>query len=317
VKRALIGLLALGCSSTFTAEPADYALYRKTRIAKTSEARLAASHRYLKEQPAGQWREEVKAWFDQAEPLYYQRAQRSQKELQAYLDTLPDGPHARMVSDRILELTLAERAAQRRSDTAVEEAKAITARLEDADLLRREVVQSVARWSGLLSGITTWGQPTSELGSNFIYRFRLEEPKARCDESRCTKSISLSYAVPETKKLRARKAIYDVELELYRGGVIRAKMMGPELFSRAGEASEVRAVSPADPQARAEAIARSVQIVENALDARFHDASCRKDPVSPDVLLKECAGIRIRMKAAPSVEEDDELVVEPLAGVGP
>lgn len=306
----LLVLLA-GCGSPLTAQPRDYALYRKTRIAKTSEARLTASHRYLSDMPEGQWRDEVKSWFERAEPIYYERAQHTPDGLHAYLDTLPEGPHAKAARERIQELELRDRSARSRSDAAVAEAMGVTARLVDADALRREVVASVARWTGLLSGIRTWGQPTSELGGDFIYRFRLEQPRPRCDDTRCKKSVSLMYAVPDGKKLAARKAIFDVDLELYRSGVSRARLAGPELFSRTGEASEVRAVRPADAQARAEAIARSVQIVENALDVRLTEPGCKKDAVSPTVLLIECAGVRVKMTAAPSVESDDELVVEP------
>lgn len=307
-------VFACGCGSPLAAQPRDYALYRKTRIATTSEGRLTASHRYLSDMPEGQWRDEVKGWFEKAEPTFYQRAKQSPEGLHAYLETLPEGPHAKEARDRILELELRDRAARTRSDNAVAEAIGVTSRLEDADVLRREVVTSVARWTGLLSGIHTWGQPTSELGGDFIYRFRLEEPRPRCEDALCKKSVSMNYAVPDGKKLAARKAIFDVELELYRGGVTRARLAGPELFSRTGEASEVRAVRPADTQARAEAIARSVQIVENALDARLMEPGCKKDAVSPTVLLVECAGVRVKMTAAPSVESDDELVVEPSGG---
>ncbi len=313
VKRFLLALLLVGCGSTFTAEPADYALYRKTRIAKTSEARLVASHRYLKEKPDGRWHEEVGGWFSHAEPVYFARAKSSEAGLREYLSTLPDGPHASAAAELIEDMTRRARYERARSEETIADAKAVTERLEDADLLRREVVTTLARWTGLLSGISTWARPTSALGSEFIYRFRLERPSAHCDDSHCKKSMALLYAVPDGKKLAARKAVFDVDLELYRAGVVRARLMGPELFSRAGEASEVRAVRPADAQARAEAIARAVQIVENALDARYLEPECKKEPVSPVVLLRECGGVRVRMTAAPSVEEDDELVVEPMS----
>jgi hypothetical protein len=306
--------LIAGCGTSLAARPDDYAAYRKTRVARTSESRLTASHRYLTDLPDGQWREEVKSWFDVAEPLYYERSKATTEGLQAYLTTLPDGPHARAARERIAELEQRDRAARARSESAVAEAMGVTARLSDADDMRREVVSSIARWTGLLSGIRSWGQPTSELGGEFIYRFRLTDPRPRCDDGLCKKSVSLPYAIPDGRKLAARKAIFDVELTLHRGGVIQARLRGPELFSRTGEASEVRAVRPLDAQARAEAIARSVQIVENALDNRLMDAGCKKDAVSPIVLLVECRGLRVKMTAAPSVETDDELLVEPLGG---
>jgi hypothetical protein len=312
---ALLALSLVGCGSVgqqMTAHPADYQHYRDTRTAKTSEARLAASFTYLEKEPEGRWRDEVKAWFDRAEPAYYQRAENSLERLHSYLATLPRGPHAKDAQDRIAEFKLAGGFAKAREDRLLDEARENEEKLKDADEMRRTVVREFSLWAGQLSQIHTWGRPTSELDSELIYHFRLEPPEGRCAEELCKKSVSLPFAIPDQGKLVPRQVVFDATFELFRGGVVRARLAGPELFSRISEAAELRAVKPEDAQARAESIARAVGIVDAALGAKFSTPECNKPAVSPVVLLRECNGVRIRMSAAPTGETDDELLVEPV-----
>lgn len=308
-----------GCSATrhITSDPDDYARYRRTRTAKTSEARLAAGHDYLKKSPDGRWSTEVRAWFERAEPKFYERSASSKAGLLNYLATLPDGPHAVRARERISELEGEKRIEARRDAEVLEEAMGVEQKLEDADLMRRSVVREVSDWAGRLAAIRTFGAPTSELHHETIHRLRVEAPVARCLDERCRKSVTLPFAIPDGRRLAPRKALFDVELELYRGAVVRARLAGPELWNRLYEASERRPVRAGDAQARTESIARAVQIVEAALGSDFADDKCRRDPVSPVVLERECNGVRVRALAAATPEEDDELVVEPLPRKSP
>jgi hypothetical protein len=124
----------------------------------------------------------------------------------------------------------------------------------------------------------------------------------------------MPYSVPEGKGLVSKSALFDVELTLYRGTVARARLSGPELWSRLYEATDRRPVRPGDTQARTEAIARAVQVLESALGASFAPAQCARDAVSPVIIARECQGVRVTATAAPTPESDDELVVEPSPG---
>ena len=305
-------LAACASTETFTASTRDYDLYRRTRTAQTTEKRLSASHDYLEREPSGRFQDEVRHWFERAEPLYYARASRSVAGLRQYLDALPNGPHAKAAADKLADVAQTQRLERARDERLLDEARDVEATLAGADELRRRAVRELSEWIERLAAIHSWGQPTGELDSDTIHHFRLQEPEGHCKDERCVKTLALPFAVPDGKKLAPRKALFDVELELYRGGVAKARIRGPELWNRAAEASEVRVVGPGSAQARAEAIARAVQIANGALGARFGDPSCRREAVSPVVLLRECAGVRITMSAAPTPEEDDELVVEPL-----
>ncbi|MCC6903980.1 MAG: hypothetical protein IT377_33745 [Polyangiaceae bacterium] len=301
-----------GCAATqsVTADATDYDSFRRTRTATSSEARLSASFEYLERFPEGRWQPEVKAWFERAEPLYWERMQTSVGGLRAYLATLPRGPHGKLAAERVLELGAGARMAKERDRELLDDALSVEQRLSDADQMRKTVVREVGEWTARLANIPSFGRPTSELPHETIHHYRVVEPVARCADERCRKTLALPYAIPDGKRLSARKALFDVELGLYRGNVVRARLAGPELWSRLYECSDRAPVRADDAQARTEAIARAVQIVESALGPSFAVPACQREAVSPWVLERECRGVRIRMQAAPTPETDDEITVE-------
>lgn len=109
----LSATLALGCASvkgSLLTPPEQYAAYRETRITKNIDARLAASARYLANYPDGAFADEVATFFERAEPLYFDARKGSRAGLLAYLEALPQGPHAEEARER---LRILERRGQR------------------------------------------------------------------------------------------------------------------------------------------------------------------------------------------------------------
>ena len=82
----------LGCAAmpTLTERPEEYRLFRAARVAPTLEERLGAAHRYLREVPGGRHTQELRKWFDAAEPLRLSRrpAQRSPHRRRAFTHRL-------------------------------------------------------------------------------------------------------------------------------------------------------------------------------------------------------------------------------------
>jgi hypothetical protein len=319
VSRALLSMLAslalCGCGGALDpliADKPDYEQYRKTRLSSTHEQRLAASFEYLDQRPQGRFRTDVERWFVPAERAYFAAAKGDLGRLRAYLDTLPRGPHAKQAAERIVELELAREYVRRRDERLTEQARAVETKLADAAAMRQSVVDALGGWSRHLSKIRSFGKPTSELDHELIFAWRIQEPAARCVGERCVKSVGLHYAIPDSGRLAPRKALFDVVVELERGGVVRATLAGPELFSRVGEALELRPVRPSDAQARAEAIGRALSVVQGAIEPQLPAARCQREAVSPVVLERRCDGVVLRMIAAPTaVEDDDRIVVEP------
>jgi len=303
-----------GCSAgqQLTASRDDYEAYRRVRLAHSVEQRLAESWRYLKLMPGGRFRADVDGWFVRNEPRYFELMYDDLSRLRSYLESVPDGPRAQAVSDRIAELELAAEFERRRERSLTEEARSIERTLAGAERKRRDLVQVFVGWTLRLARIQTWGQPTSALDHEFIYEYRLSDPRARCVEQRSTKMLSMPYAVPDVRRVEEREAVFDVVLLLdERGGVRAGIITGPELFTRVAEAAEMRAIGPNQGLARAEAISRIAEVVKHALEPLLPEATCARDAVSPVVVERACGGLRVRVTAAMSPEEEDRIEVEP------
>lgn len=315
----LAGVVALatacGAGRQWTSGRDEYRLYRTARVASTEEQRLGAAHRYLERYPDGVYRDEVRDYFDRAEEAYFYGSRESLPKLRAYLAAMPDGPRAKAVASRIVELESTRAASQRREQRFQDKVERIESTLADAADSRRRFLYDVTEWSRLLAGIRTFGEPTSRLDHELIYRFRLSEPRGVCAADRCLKQLSLSFQIPDAGKLRRRDVSGSVELELDARGVVRARFSAKDLMSRVGEVVELKPVADSDPQSRAEAIARAVTVFAGAVEVSLPEARCGRAPVSPVVLLRECDGVRLSLVAATSSEEHDALVVEavPLA----
>jgi len=314
----LLGVALAGCAGLrrIAASPAEYATYRAVRAAPTLEERLAAADAYVRDYPAGAWTAEVERWFRVEEERYWARSFDRLPLLRAYLAALPAGPHHVEAARRIRELELAAAYAREREARFERRAREIAAALDAAALGRRTVLEEVSRYARLLAGIRTWGQPTSALDSELLHRWRISPPMARCAGGRCVKELTLEFAVPEASELSARRAPLEVVIELERGRVAGAQLTGLELWNRVAEAVTVRPVPPGDALARLDAIAVSLQVVENALEPVVPAARCAAPATSPSVLVRVCDGVRVAMIAAVSSDEEDRLVVEPIIPLG-
>jgi hypothetical protein len=310
--RLLASLLLLGgcgVGSRLTADRKDYTLYRETRVGATPEQRLAASGRYLKELPNGRFRSEVERQFAQTEPRFFAQAHDRPSLLRAYLRALPDGPHAKDASARLEEFGLLNKFRARHQAASESFVQRVESELVSAERGRQSVVREVSTLVSLMARTRSFGAPTSELDDELIYRFRLSPPAGTCAESRCAKSFHFGYAVPEAGKLAPRALDIVLSFELDRGNVTSISLAGRDLFTRLAEAMDRIAISSSDQLARMEAIARAVQLVDNATSSAFPDPGCRKDVIAPVVLARECGGVRLLVRAAIEPGEDDRVEV--------
>lgn len=310
---ALVLPLLLGCAAQrerLLANSAEYERYRQTRVAPTLEGRLQAAWRYLKEYPEGEFRREVQGWFQPVEADYFLVARASRVRLREYLEALPDGPHAADARARIVELERGQGVEQRQEQRALQRVRRVTARLEAAESSRKAFLRAVADWVGWLANIRTWGGRTHELDHELIHAYRVEAPVAQCGATTCVKQLSFSYSIPEMRKLAERVAVFDVVLTLREGGVIRAELTGPDLFSRIGEAAQRAPVAAGDAQRRAEAIGATRQLLAGVLESSLAGPQCSKEAVSPVILARGCQGTSLRVIAALTDGGEDRVVVE-------
>jgi hypothetical protein len=152
----------------------------------------------------------------------------------------------------------------------------------------------------------SFGEPTSELDSELLLRFRVRQPPGTCLADRCAKLFSFPYAVPENKSIVDHVAEATLDITLERGLVSRVSLSGPELLTRVAEAVEVSAV-PDSPQAHAEAFGHAVDVLDEALEPALPKARCAVDAVSPVVLARRCDGVRLEVVAGLEAGAPDRL----------
>jgi hypothetical protein len=241
----------------------------------------------------------------------------SSERLEAFLTAVPAGPAADRAASRLVELELSAEyrlASERAFD---EKMRGIDERLMQADAGRRRLVSESMAWVRRLATLRAWGARTSELPHELIHAYRLSPPEARCTESECSKTLLFDYAVPEGKVQSARQAVVDVGLELEGGGVVRAWITGPELFTRLGEALRVKAVPAGDWLGRAEAIGQVAQLVALGVEPVLPASRCAAEAVSPVVLRRVCDGVELQVVSALELGEEDRITLEPSAGGAP
>jgi hypothetical protein len=304
-------LLPSGCSAgtRLLSSPAEYGAFRVTRAGYTVEDRLAGADRYLDAYPKGRFADEVRARFDREEQAFYDSHQTSIDGLDWYLHVLPAGPHAAQASMRRAELAAEER--QRRGDSLVAQGRVTERRLARAARSRQAVVDAFGTWIGSLAADDAWGRPTWAQPGAVIEAMRLGPDPGACDDLGCKRVQSIAFQIPVAGGgLDERAATFDLGLELRRGGVWRASIRGPELFSRAWEAARGKAL-PADKlEARAEAVGYAVDLVSGAFEGVAPADRCNRGITPPVILRRACDGWLVEVTVGDTPADDDIVLIE-------
>lgn len=310
---SLVALAGCGVGKQIVTGRGEYELYRQTRIAPSLEGRLGAGNRYLKTAPTGEYAEEVRVWFGAAERNYVTNAHDSMPRLRAYLAAMPDGPRAPEVQGRLRQLEDVVRSAADRELNRDARLATLKADLERAAGQRKAFLEELGGLVTLLSKVRAWNQPITVLDPEITTRLALSDP-ATCQLDLCARPFQLRFAIPHDQgRLVPRDASFEVEIATNGGLISEIRLGGRELFSRVGEAQDLKPVSFADPQSRAEAIGRALNLVENALGSAFPVDACQKPAVSPVVLERACEGTRVTVTAAVDPGAADVIVFSPEA----
>jgi hypothetical protein len=312
---ALIALVCLALSGCVVGQRlitsrGDYRTYRTTVVGATEVERLAAGNHYLKHYPSGRYIDEVRAWFAEHDARYVARNRDRASALRDYLKRIPDGPRSTEVRARLTELEIHRSYSKRDSDREAAELARVATELGAAMRTRREFVQVFALLVSKLSRVGSFGLPISALNAELRGEFRATKAGG-CEAQRCFKQFKLGYAVPGRSEFIAREAQIELLVAAPAGRTARAELAGPELFSRVGEAVDRRAVAADSLSGRVDAVARAAQVVENALEARMPAAECEREAVAPAVLVRDCRGLRVEMRAGTEPPFRDTVVVTP------
>jgi hypothetical protein len=184
----------------------------------------------------------------------------------------------------------------------------LEADLARAATQRKAFLEELATWVGMLAKVRVWNQPIAAVDAEVATRLNLADP-ATCQLDLCATPRKTRFAIPHSQgRLVPRDASFEVELVLRDGLVSEIRLGGRELFSRVGEAQDLKPVSFADPQSRAEAIGRALSLVSIALGSSFPEETCARPAVSPVVLDRACDGARVTVTAAIDPGASDVIV---------
>jgi hypothetical protein len=309
----VLSLLAPACAvgERLVTSRGDYRLYRETRVAEHELERLRAGHLYLQQYPDGRYHAEVARWFGAAEPRFVKRAHDHPSMLRAYLKALPDGPRATQVRDRLVELEIHQGYRRRDAERERRTLARVTKDLGEATRSRQSFVRTVSELVARLSSLRAFGLPIARAEPAILREFKDQNGVLQCAPDRCHKTFVLDYFVPASSRYVSRLVELELTIELDRGRTRGAELGGPELFSRLGEAVERRALAETSLAERVEAIARAVQVLENALESRLPAAQCQREAVAPAVLVRDCRGVRVEMRAGVESPPRDVILVTP------
>ncbi|MBI4701633.1 MAG: hypothetical protein HY744_10830 [Deltaproteobacteria bacterium] len=317
MRRALLLCLVLGlagCTSlrAFIASPADWAEYRRVRLAPTLDERLAASRYYLEHRPDGAFAADVRAYFDRAEPVFYDVRRRSVAGMEAYLRALPRGPHA---GKALAELVL-RRHEQRRATLDERSVAQRSARLEAEKAARRQAAEAATWWVQALLDPVLWLNPLTEAPAELLVRYRLSLPSPECENDaarpeirRCSKLVELPYRVAGEGSLEDRQLTLELRLTMDHGGRLHdAALLGPSLFLREQEAREHRASADGDAAAQRRAAQGSVAALEAAL--REPPSACAREPSGGGETRLRCGMLGLAVRPGLG-REDDAIRIAP------
>lgn len=308
------GLLVLGCGwgKRLNVPTAEYAEYRRARLAPTLEERAHAALIYLHRYPEGSFKPEVQSWFQTWEERMRASAWNSRARLGRYLEVLPDSPYAEMVRERIARLEAEERSRVLEDASLSREARDREQRLEAAEHARQrfqrdllEVIRTLAHFDG-------YG---SEEGSKALLDwFASGEAPGVCEGEHCSRAYRLEFTIPDGRQWTSRVAAFAVELTLKAKSISALEIQGFGLFDRIHESVLRRRVGQDDLQAHAEAIGTAAQFLALALDADLPLEECAREAISPTLVMRECRGRHVEAVVAEDFSSPDRVLFAPLPG---
>ncbi len=291
-----IALTSCGSLRTIVASPHDYDDYKRFRYAENVGEKLSAGWIYLRTHPRGAFFEEVSAWFHPTEARFYAAAGRTAGGAQAYLDLMPDGPHAEEERTFLRAIEIEKREAPLRAQRAIEAAQ------KKATAARRALGEAVELWAKRAAKVDTYGQPRAALkGSAFSTPYEAD-PYPICDEEGCSKFVPFTYAVPDAETPADRTVILEIRVEITAGVLTAITLVLPQHgFNWWLEGSEGKGIEPIEQHTRNEANLRARNRIESVVREVRGDGCATTEADEGRILA--CGDLRIAIGTRPSGDD--------------
>ncbi len=257
MKALLLFVLWVGVSGCAAfADKADYADYRKVRLAHDDQTRLLAMRSYVERHPDGAWRDSVQSARAARDAAAFESGKSSRQGIERYLKNFPDGVFAAQAHSRLSAIALIE---QRKQEDAVRAKELASARAEREQVLHKTwVTRFLGYWLKTLVGLSAWGEPIPDVAKNnpaFSRAFGAR-PRPRCTRDECVKFYESHFAIPVPGATRVERTLsLLLRLRMHEGRLARAELLMPaQGFSRWDEFENQRVVVDGDSEGRERAL---------------------------------------------------------------
>jgi hypothetical protein len=297
-----LALAALcGCATLrpIVTSPSEYDAYRRYKLARTLDDKLASAWVYLRDSSNTTFRIEVMRWFGREEELFFAEAGSTPGGASAYLKLMPDGPHAEVEATFLRAYEKEKIEAPLRAKKELEEAR------KRADAARKAAGEAIELWTRRGVAITTYREPFEKFQKvdRAVADALAEEPSATCGELGCSKTLYFKYAVPDASPPTDRVVAVVVRLEVQAGLVSALSITAPKGgFTWWLEGAEVKAVDPFDVAQREEALMRAKNRVETVVRDALKSAQCNTKE-EPTLRTIDCGAVRVTVEALPNGDD--------------
>jgi hypothetical protein len=279
--------------------PSDWEAYRRWRLASSHDERLRTAWNYLRDEQSGAYRLEVLRWFGPAEARFFEEAGRTPGGASAYLQLMPDGPHAEEERTFLRAFEREKIESKGREERELAEARRRT------EVARKAVGEAIETWTRRALGVAAWGVPVETfLAVEAPFAQALAEaPKATCGPSSCSKTLYLRYPIPDASPAEDRVVPVVVRLVADSGAVTAIEIVAPKGgFTWWMEGAEARGLDEFDAVARGEAIARAKNRVELVVRDVKKTAACTTAE-APEERVVDCGAVRVVIVASPNGDD--------------
>lgn len=279
VTLACAGALAVGCASfrTVVAPPDDLEDYRAFRVAAAEGTRVARAKRYVDRHPNGIWVKEVRAAYEDEEPVYFEHAQTSREGVRRYLADLPDGPHAEAALALLMAFDSSMQDAELRD--IARRVRYEDTKLEAAAAQRRAVGEAVLSAIGVLLDDDVYGVPLSDAPPK-LRTLLLGRTPPTWGAVPARREEDFFFLLPTRPERESRLLTLEISMKTDGGVLTGAVLEGSDLLTRWTEADQIVRLDSSSADDRTEAQVHTMNRLEGALERRFPTGSCpdlRKD----------------------------------------
>ncbi|MBX3186890.1 MAG: hypothetical protein KF819_07745 [Labilithrix sp.] len=305
---ALAAVALAGCASfrTMTASPGDLEDYRAYRVAGAQGTRLARAKQYLDRHPTGAFAVEVRAVFDEEEPLYFERSQGTREGVRRYLADLPDGPHAPAAIALLTALESNMQDAELRD--IARKVRYEDAKLEAAAVQRRAVGEAILGAVGVLLDEATYGVARGEAPQT-LRSMMIGTPHTTWGAVPARREEDLYFLLPTRPERESRVLTLEIALGERDGVITSGSVEGADMFVSWAEADQITKLDPSAGSDRTEAHLHAMDRLGGALERRFPAATCPDARQGRELYHRACDGWEVTVVAGEGAGQKDAIVI--------